>query len=148
MIAIAHAAADDPAVAVLLDELSDTLEAITGSSGRASFDPADVQAEGACLLVAEIDGNAVGCGAIRPLARDVGEIKRMYARPGTRGVGAALLAALENEARSMGYRETWLETREVNTRAVAFYIRHGYRRIENFGKYAGRAEAVCFAKTL
>jgi ribosomal protein S18 acetylase RimI-like enzyme len=30
--------------------------------------------------------------------------------------------------------------------AVAFYERHGYRVIPNFGKYAGRAEAVCLGK--
>ena len=148
MIAVAPVAPDDPRLAGLLDELCDALQAITGSSGRASFDMAEMHGDGAGLLLATADGEPVGCGAFRPLEPGIAEIKRMYARPGTRGVGAALLAALESAARDMGYREAWLETRLVNTRAVRFYERHGYARIENFGKYRGRAEAVCFARTL
>ncbi len=148
MIAIEHAAPDDPRVLTLFDELSETLEAITGSSGRASFNPAGVTAEGGCLLLATIGGGAVGCGAFRRLHPGIVEVKRMYARPGTKGVGAALLAALESVAREMGYREAWLETRRVNQQAVRFYERHGYDLIDNFGKYRGRPEAVCFAKRL
>jgi ribosomal protein S18 acetylase RimI-like enzyme len=72
----------------------------------------------------------------------------MYARPGTRGVGAALLAHIERAAAGFGYRELWLETRRVNARAVAFYLGHGYAGIDNYGKYAGRPEAVCFGKRL
>ena len=79
---------------------------------------------------------------------DLGEIKRMYAKPGTRGVGAALLAHLEREAQGFGYRELWLETRRVNLRAVGFYRAHGYIEIANYGRYVGRAEAICFGKRL
>ena len=148
MIEVCAAAPDDPAAVRLLDALSETLETITGSSGRVSFDPADMAGESALFALAILDGEAAGCGAFRPLQPGVAEIKRMYAAPGTQGVGAALLAFLESEAARMGYREAWLETRAVNTRAVRFYERHGYARIENFGKYRGRSEAVCFAKPL
>jgi len=72
----------------------------------------------------------------------------MYAVPGSSGVGAAVLAYLETEARALGYTHFWLETRRVNQRAVAFYEKHGYARIPNFGKYVGKTEAVCFAKAL
>jgi GNAT superfamily N-acetyltransferase len=133
----------------LLDALSIALADITGSSGIASFDPRDVAVPGACFVVArDAEGTALGCGAIRPLQLGVGEIKRMYARPGTAGVGSALLAHIEATASNMGYRQLWLETRLVNTRAVRFYERRGYERIANFGRYVGRAEAVCFGKTL
>jgi ribosomal protein S18 acetylase RimI-like enzyme len=57
-----------------------------------------------------------------------------------------LLAALERQALAFGYRAVWLETRRVNVRAVAFYEKHGYRVIPNFGKYAGRPDAVCLGK--
>lgn len=132
----------------LLDLLSQTLADITGDSGRGSFDPDDMSAERALFVIARDGGAAVGCGAYRQLAADIGEVKRMYALPGTRGVGAAILAFLEQRARADGYRELWLETRLVNTRAVQFYERRGYARIPNFGKYAGRSEAVCFGKIL
>jgi GNAT superfamily N-acetyltransferase len=140
---------DDGEARALMDELSDALAAITGDSGRASFDPADVRAARACFAVArDAGGRALGCGAFRPLADGVAELKRMYARPGTRGVGGAVLRFLEAEAARLGFAELWLETRRVNARAVAFYERHGYAPIPNYGKYAGNPGAACFAKRL
>jgi GNAT superfamily N-acetyltransferase len=129
----------------LTGELSAALAAITGDSGAASFAPADVSL---FVVARSDDGQLLGCGALRPLAAGVGEIKRMYARPGTRGVGKALLAHIESAAAGFGYRELWLETRRVNLRAVAFYLTHGYSGIDNYGKYVGRPEAVCFGKRL
>jgi GNAT superfamily N-acetyltransferase len=147
-----HVTLADPASAeahALLESLSLTLQQITGSDGKASFDIRDVQVDGACFAIARsAEGQAVGCGAIRPLEPGVAELKRMFAVPGSRGVGAALLDFLERQAAAFGYREVWLETREVNERAVAFYERHGYRTIPNFGRYVGRPEAVCLGKHL
>ncbi|UUZ57241.1 GNAT family N-acetyltransferase [Massilia sp. H-1] len=115
-----------------MEELSATLAAITGSSGKASFAADDA---GLLFVVARAaDGTLLGCGAVRPLADGVGEIKRMYARPGTRGVGAGILRHLEGQ----GYPELWLETRKVNTRAVDFYLKHGYEVMSNYGQYLGR----------
>ena len=72
----------------------------------------------------------------------------MYARPGSAGVGAAVLTYLEAEAARMGYAAIWLETRLINERAVKFYEKHGYCRIPNYGKYAGNPQAVCFEKRI
>lgn len=151
-------AREDPADADaqgLIDELSDALTAITGASGRASFDASEVRGPRACFAVArDAGGRPLGCGALRSLPTpttggiDVAEIKRMYARPGTRGIGAALLRFLEAEARGFGYAEVWLETRRVNGRAVAFYERHGYERLANYGRYVGNEAAVCLRKRL
>jgi GNAT superfamily N-acetyltransferase len=139
---------DSPDAQTLLGELGAALLLITGSDGTASFDVADVRGERACFLLARTaDGLAVGCGALRPLADGVAELKRMYARPGS-GVGRPLLDALERQARAFGYTEVWLETRKVNARAVAFYEKHGYCIIPNYGKYVGRDEAVCLGKQL
>ena len=41
-----------------------------------------------------------------------------------------------------------LETRRVNSRAIAFYERSGYGRIAAYGRYIGRPDAVCFGKRL
>lgn len=145
-------AVEDPATAdatLLLEELSDQLSLITGSSGKASFDVHDVLGERARFVVArDGDGQPVGCGALRPMDDDVAEVKRMYSRRSAAGIGAAVLAFLEAEARQLGYQALRLETRAVNTRAVDFYQRLGYGRIANFGKYAGRPEALCFEKVL
>jgi GNAT superfamily N-acetyltransferase len=148
VLTIAPADPDSPDARALLGELGAALAAITGSDGAASFDPADVRGARACFLVARnAAGRSVGCGALRPLADGIAELKRMYARPGS-GAGRPLLAALERQAAAFGYTEVWLETRRVNARAVAFYEKHGYRVIPNYGKYAGRADAVCLGKRM
>jgi ribosomal protein S18 acetylase RimI-like enzyme len=138
-----------PDALALIDELSAALAAITGDSGRSSFDPDDVRAAGALFVMArDASGQAVGCGAFRPLEDGIAEVKRMYARPGNHGVGRAVLSYLEAQAATMGYRALWLETRAVNERAVRFYRGIGYARIPNYGKYAGNSEAVCLAKKM
>ena len=154
-------AAADPGEAdsvLLMAELDETLHAIAGDSGRTQFSAADARGEAGCFALArDAQGRALGCGALRPFSAagaapqpmaDVAEIKRMYARPGSKGVGSAVLAWLEAEACRIGYRVLRLETRLANTRAVQFYLAHGYRRIANYGRYAGNPAAACFEKTL
>lgn len=149
MIEVSTADPDSPEAQHLLAALSETLRQITGSSGEASFQVSDVRMDGTCFAIArDAGGEPVGCGAIRPLQPGVAELKRMFAVPGSRGVGSAVLAFLEREAAKHGYRQLWLETRGVNHRAISFYERHGYQRIANFGRYVGRAEAVCLGKLL
>lgn len=148
-LSINTAAPDSDEAQALLDALSDTLAAITGDSGRSSFDPADVGGPGARFVIArDASGEAVGCGAYRPLQPGIAELKRMFARTRGGGIGSSLLAELERSAAADGYRELWLETRRVNLTAVAFYRAHGYREIPNYGRYIGRPEAICFGKTL
>ena len=144
--------AEDPAGAdalALVAELSAVLSAITGDSGQASFDVADVRGPRACFALArDAHGRALGCGALRLLEGDVAEVKRMFARPGTRGVGSAVLRFLEGEAARHGYLAVRLSTRLVNERAVGFYERHGYRGIPGYGRYAGSQVSACFEKLL
>jgi hypothetical protein len=86
----------------LIAELDAALAAICGDSGSASFDPADLRGPGSLFLVArDAGGEAVGCGALRPLATGVAELKRMYARPGS-GAGRHVLAAREERAAGFG----------------------------------------------
>ena len=138
-----------PVAAALLEELSETLAAITGDSGRSSFSPADLDHPRAVFAVARGEtGAALGCGAIRPYDETTAEVKRMYARQAGGGVGTLLLAYLEEQARALGYAALVLETRKANQGAVRFYLARGYQVTPNFGKYAGREEAICFKKML
>lgn len=139
---------DSAEARLLIGELDAALAALCGDSGAGSFDPAGVRGPGAVFLVARTaQGEAVGCGALRPLAPGVAELKRMYARPGS-GAGRCLLAALEAQAAAFGYRDIWLSTRRVNLRALGFYERSGYAPVDNYGRYAGRDASVCLGKRL
>ncbi|WP_261247492.1 GNAT family N-acetyltransferase [Serratia ficaria] len=149
MLTIESVEAVSPQAQALMTELSARLAEITGDGGAASFDAAALDADGGCcLLVRNAAGEAIACGALRRLTAEIAELKRMYVREAGNGIGGYLLHALEQRARLQGYRQLWLETRRVNQRAVGFYLARGYRVRENYGRYQGNAQALCFEKTL
>ncbi|MEZ3498542.1 GNAT family N-acetyltransferase [Pantoea sp. KPR_PJ] len=149
MITVEKADPRSPDARYLTEKLSAELAFITGDSGNSHFSLASLEGKRAVWAVArDSNGNATGCGAIRPMASDIAELKRMYSDRSRPGIGQALLTFLEACSRELGYREIWLETRRVNQKAVQFYERNGYVRIENYGPYVGREEAVCLAKSL
>lgn len=149
MIIIEQASPTSADSQALIEQFSVELAAITGDSGKSHFNPQDVSGPRAVWALAKDENRRpVGCGALRPLSDTTAELKRMFSNRAYPGTGAALLAWLEEAARGMGYRELWLETRKVNTRAVQFYLKHGYVQRDNYGPYVGREEAICFAKPL
>jgi GNAT superfamily N-acetyltransferase len=135
-----------PDAAMLLARLNADLQTLTGSDGSASFDVQDVREPGAAFLVAYRGNQPVACGGFRALGSRTAEIKRVYAQ--VHGAGAPLLRALETLAAQAGYTRLVCETRRVNARAVAFYLRCGWRETQPYGKYVGRQEAICFEKAL
>jgi len=106
------------------------------------------------LVAFELDDDgtehAVGCGGLRTLDPDHGEIKRMYVIPERRGTGVsgAILNALEGEARGRGWSRLVLETGDQQPDAMRFYEREGYTLIPNFGYYADSPLSVCYEKKL
>lgn len=135
--------------ASLLAELARLRATLTGDYSEPALDLSDLRPPGSLFVVAWDQGlKAVGCGAFRPLREKVAELRYMYARPNTKGVGASLLRYLEASALETGYDDLWLGTRVENERAVRFYEFHGFCRIANYGKYVGNAEAICFEKKL
>jgi ribosomal protein S18 acetylase RimI-like enzyme len=63
------------------------------------------------FLVAEQDGHLVGMGGIRPSGQRRAEVLRVRVHPAARrrGVGRALMAALERRAGQLGLRELHLD---------------------------------------
>ena len=102
------------------------------------------------FLVASDRGEPVGCGGLRALDATRGEVKRMYVVPGRRGTGVstAILRALEDAARGLGWAELLLETGTEQPDAMRFYEREGFSPIPNYGHYVGSAHSRCYAKTL
>src|SRR5450830_335763 len=145
--------ADSADAQQLLQDLSDPLLGINGDSGRSSFAANETRGgRGGFFIARNSDGELLGCAALRPLGGDnnssIGELKRMYARPGQAGVGAALLAHVETQARQFGYAQLHLSTRVANGRAVAFYRKHGYAEVSAYGKYLGAVQSICLGKVL
>lgn len=102
------------------------------------------------LVATDVAGTAIGCGALRLVAEQRAEVKRMYVAPAARGTGVAVavLRALEDEARSLGVEELLLETGTEQPDAMRFYEREGYHPIEAFGSYVDEPRSRCYARSL
>ena len=83
------------------------------------------------ILLAKADGNAVGCVALRPLAENVCEMKRLYVSPGFQGlgIGKALVEKIIEKARSLKYKTMRLDTLSEMTAARALYRSVGFKPI-------------------
>lgn len=104
----------------------------------------------ACAVVAYIDGKPAGCGCWRAFDAATAEIKRMYVRPAFRrqGTAGAIIAALERHAAQNGCSRAVLETGADMPEALAFYEKHGYRSVPNYGDFIGDEICVCMEKRL
>jgi GNAT superfamily N-acetyltransferase len=141
--------ASEPALA-LLQAMSNEMEALYDVAGAGPTVPAAVLEKGGAFVLAWSGAEAVGCGAIHLVEADLGEVKRMYVAPAARGrgVGGAILGALEDLARDIGYARLRLETGARQTAAMRLYERAGYRRTECYGSYATDPLSVCYEKVL
>ena len=87
------------------------------------------------LLLAYVDGELAGCGAMRALAdvdyANACEMKRLYVRPGYRGLGLGrtLAQALIDEARRCGYSAMLLDTLDDMESARELYASLGFVEI-------------------
>jgi ribosomal-protein-alanine acetyltransferase len=94
------------------------------------------EANGQIILVAEDAGKILGFLVARVIANEA-EILNMAVDPGQRrqGTGSALLLATEERARKHDAIQIYLEVRESNTAARAFYERHGFQSAGARPKY-------------
>ncbi len=138
----------DEKVAAIIEELSINLYLRFGSDGKNSFTDWQYNNPKFVFVIAELQDEIVGCGAIRPISNTIGEVKRMYSKFPGKKIGQTILAFLEEKAKKIGYTDLILETRVKNLEAIQFYQKQGYNIIPNYGKYKDRPEAICLGKSL
>ncbi len=143
---------DSPVAAPLVREL---LAELHDRYGQDDADPDHLDAPQLAaplgtFVVAWRDADAIGCGGLRRADEHTGEIKRMYVRPAWRGhgVGWAVLDAVEERARRLGYDRLILETGTRQPEAIGLYTSAGYEPIAPYGAYRWSPLSRCFAREL
>lgn len=98
------------------------------------------------VVLAVVGGQAVGCGAFKPLPNGEVEIKRMFVLPEARGARIAerVLNELLAWARELGYSRAILETHVDLTAARRLDERNGFELITNYPPYEEIQTSVCY----
>jgi GNAT superfamily N-acetyltransferase len=149
MITLKRTKADDPHFQLLVADLDSDLWTRYPATQQnfTLFNKIDASAR----VVIAYDGLPVGCGCFRPLSDERAiEIKRMYVKPASRGLGIAklILSELETWGREEGFIHAKLETGNNQPEALAVYSRALYKVIPNYPPYTSLAESICMAKEL
>jgi GNAT superfamily N-acetyltransferase len=143
-------AADAPPASDLIEAMVQEVAGLYGSRldvpGKPTAHPEQLRPEaGGICLVGWAGERAVAVGAVKRLGDGVCEIKRMYVAHEARGAGVAraLLTALEDAARSLGYERVRLDTGPSQPHAKALYLSAGYVEIPD---YNGNPDASFWAE--
>jgi putative acetyltransferase len=102
-----------------------------GFSAELAALPSPYEPPHGTLLIAQVDGSTAGCVALRRLDDRTGEMKRLYVRPGFRGIGLAkrLVRAVILAARNAGCSELRLDTLPSMESAQELYRTLGFTQI-------------------
>lgn len=90
--------------------------------------PGDYAPPDGRLLLAQYNKQIAGCVALRKVAENVCEMKRLWVRPEFRGkkIGRKLAESVLQEARDIGYNIMKLDTIDTMTEAIAMYHSMGF----------------------
>jgi GNAT superfamily N-acetyltransferase len=93
---------------------------------------------GVTVLAHDDRGRLVGCGFLRRIGEDAGELKRLYVMPEAqgRGLGRRLVQERIEAARRMGLTRLLTDTVRGNMPMLSLYASLGFREIP---RYAGNA---------
>lgn len=123
-------------LAAMAAELDRLYAKLPGSLDSVPATPEQMAPPSGSFIVLRRGGRALACGGVKKLDPETAEIKRMYVVPEARGegLGRALLDALEEEVRRLGYARVRLDTGPEQPAARAIYERAGYRAIHDYNR--------------
>ena len=149
-IVLTDVAYDDPSAVAMIAELQQEYVERYGGPDETPLQGGQFAAPDGAFVIAHSGDEAIGCAGLRRHDDDAVEIKRMFVRRAHRRRGHArrMLRALEERARTMGYRRVVLESGTAQPEAIALYTAEGYAPIPGFGHYRRAAGNRCFAKDL
>lgn len=134
---------DDPRVIALLELHVEAMHAHSPPGTVHALDVDRLRAPDISFWSAWAGERAIGCGALREIGADHGEIKSMRTHPDhlRKGVGAALLDTILDTARQRGYRLLSLETGSgvAFEPALSLYRRYGFEEGPPFADYDATA---------
>ena len=123
---------------------------VGGKKNREGFIPYNLSESISDVLLAYMDGIAVGCAGLKKYNDSDVEIKRVWVEPDYRGrhIATELMDRIEDKAREMKFKRAILQTRPIMKDAVGLYEKRGYMMIENYPPYDKLEGAVCMALKL
>ena len=142
---------DSPDATQLIMELDAVLNALPyPQESRHAFSIDKLLREGVVFFVIRYDGQPAGCGGLKLIGQEYGEVKRMYVRPAYRGLGLgkAILHRLAEYAQERHVSVLRLETGIYQPDAIGLYERFGFQRRPPFGEYKVDPLGVYFEKTI
>ena len=147
---IARERPDTPDAISLIEELESVLAPQYPIESRHGLSVERLIAESVAFFVVRVDGAPAGCGGLKVVAYEYGELKRMYVRPAYRGLGLAkrLVDALAAHACQARVPLLRLETGIHQTEAIGLYERVGFYRIPPFGPYREDPLSLYFERPL
>lgn len=143
----------DPAASALLKESHALMARLFPPEDNFFLDINALCAPHIAFFVARRGGVTLGTAALadrRDQGGTYGEVKSMFVAETARGlgVGAALLARLEAEARARGLPALLLETGNLLHAAHRLYARAGFTKRGPFGSYPNAASSLFMEKRL
>lgn len=139
-------------IAELLAEHLRCLAEITPSESMHALDLDELRQPDITFWSIWVERALAGCGALKELNSEHGEIKSMRtARTHLRkGVGSAVLEHIVAEARRRGYRRLSLETGAIEYfhPAHGLYEKFGFRKCPPFGDYREDPNSVFMTRAL
>ena len=124
-----------PSIA-LIEELDRHLNRLYPAESNHLMDLNALCAPDVRFFVANVDGESLGCGALKEFAGYT-EVKRVYVAPRARGLGMAkrIIEVLEAATRAAGLSLMRLETGIYQPDAIALFEKAGFVRCSSFGDY-------------